>query len=81
VESSGYVYGADGNNHRIQKFSPISSGSSSLQLNLNNPRIKNNNFSTIKNSHTKSNKIKSSPTKRSKHQIIRKKKDRKSEKK
>ncbi len=64
VDSSGNVYVADKFNHRIQKFQLISAGAGSLQLNLNNSRIINNNFNTIKSSKTKSNKIKSTLTRR-----------------
>jgi len=68
VDSSGNVYVADTGNHRIQKFQLKSSSSGSLQLNLNNPRVKNNNFNTTKSSKTESNKIKSSLTNRLKEQ-------------
>ena len=68
VDSSGNVYVADKANHRIQKFQLISSGAGSLQLDLNNSGILNNNFNTIKSSKTKSNKIKSTLTRRLKEQ-------------
>ena len=64
VDSSGNVYVADTGNYRIQKFQLVYS--SGQGLNLNNPRIINNNFSTIRGSKTKSNKIIPPLTKRSK---------------